>query len=82
MKKYMVIEYFKLGCFEAIYERYNQQGRLLPEGLHYLESWVSKDKNVCFQLMETDDAALFPEWFRRWDDVIEFEVYPIDESGL
>ena len=78
MKKYMVIEYFKLGCFEAIYERYNQQGRLLPEGLHYLECWVSKDKKVCFQLMETDDAALFPEWFRRWDDVIEFEVYPID----
>jgi hypothetical protein len=78
MKKYMVIEYFKLGCFEAIYERYNQKGRLLPEGLHYLESWVSKDKNACFQLMETDDVALFPEWFRRWDDVIEFEMYPID----
>lgn len=78
MKKYMVIEYFKLECFEAIFERYNQQGRLLPDGLHYLESWVSKDKNVCFQLMETDDVALFPEWFRRWDDVIEFEVYPID----
>ena len=74
----MVIEYFKLGCFDAIYERYNQQGRLLPDGLHYRESWVSKDKNVCFQLMETDDVALFPEWFRRWDDVIEFEVYPID----
>ena len=78
MKKYMVIEYFKLGCFDAIYERYNQQGRLLPDGLHYLESWVSKDKHVCFQLMETDDVALFPEWFRRWDDVIEFEVYPLD----
>lgn len=78
MKKYMIIEYFKLGCFDAIYERCNQQGRLLPDGLHYLDSWVSKDKNVCFQLMETDDVALFPEWFRRWDDVIEFEVYPID----
>jgi len=78
MKKYMIIEYFKLGCFDAIYERYNQQGRLLPDDLHYLDSWVSKDKNVCFQLMETDDVALFPEWFRRWDDVIEFEVYPID----
>lgn len=78
MKKYMVIEYFKLGCFEAIYERYSEQGRLLPDGLHYLESWLSKDKNVCFQLMETDDVALFPEWFRWWDDVIEFEVYPLD----
>jgi len=80
MKKYMVIEYFKLGCFAAIYERYNREGRLLPEGLYYLDSWVSRDKNVCFQLMATDKAALFPEWFKRWDDLIAFEVYPIDES--
>jgi Domain of unknown function (DUF3303) len=80
MKKYMVIEYYKIGCFEAIDERHNQQGRLLPEGLHYLDSWVSKGKNVCFQMMETDNVALFPEWFTRWDDLIAFEVYPIDES--
>lgn len=78
MKQYMVIEYFKLGCFEAIYERFDQQGRLLPEGLHYLDSWVSKSKNVCFQLMETENVSLFPAWFKRWEDLIEFEVYPID----
>ncbi|MDJ0722703.1 MAG: DUF3303 family protein [Desulfobacterales bacterium] len=76
----MVIEYFKPGCFEAIYERYNHRGRLLPEGLAYIESWVSTDKNVCFQLMETDNVELFPEWFRRWDDLIEFDIYPIDSS--
>ncbi len=80
MKAYMVIEYFKPGCFEAIYERYNHRGRLLPEGLAYIESWVSTDKNVCFQLMETDNVELFPEWFRRWDDLIEFDIYPIDSS--
>jgi len=78
MKKYMVIEYYKLGCFRAIYERFNQQGRLLPEGLHYLDSWVSKDKNICFQLMESDNAELFPGWLKRWDDLMAFEVYPID----
>ena len=78
MRTYMVIEYFRPGCFEAVYERFDKQGRLLPEGLHYIDAWVSKDKNVCFQLMQTDNPALFPEWFRRWEDLIEFEVYPID----
>ena len=78
MKTYMLIEYYKPGCCEAIHDRFNQRGRLLPEGLHYLESWVSREKNVCFQLMQTDNAALFPVWFRRWDDLIEFEVYPIN----
>lgn len=78
MKTYMLIEYYKPVCYEAIHDRFNQRGRLLPEGLHYLESWVSREKNVCFQLMQTDNAALFPVWFRRWDDLIEFTVYPIN----
>jgi hypothetical protein len=79
MKQYMVIEFFKPGCYEAIYDRFNRQGRLLPEGLAYLCSWVSRDKNVCFQLMETADEELFAEWFKRWSDLMSFEVYPIDQ---
>ena len=59
MKRYMVIERFKEGCFDAAYERFHARGRLLPDGLHYLNSWVSKETSICFQLMETDDPALF-----------------------
>ncbi|TKB24655.1 DUF3303 domain-containing protein [Desulfopila sp. IMCC35006] len=78
MKKYMVVENYKKGCYEKIYERYHVQGRLLPDGLHFLNSWVNKDQSICFQLMEANDSELFSEWFRKWDDLVDFELYPID----
>ena len=78
MKKYMVIEKFKPGCFEAIYSRFNEKGRMLPEGLYYLHSWVNKDNNICFQLMETNDESLFTKWIDKWKDLIDFEIFPID----
>jgi len=51
MKQYMVIERFKDGCWEAAYERFNVEGRLLPKGLNYLNSWANRDRSVCYQLM-------------------------------
>lgn len=78
MKKYMVVEKYKEGCFEKVYERYNSRGRLLPEGLTYLNSWVNQEKNICFQLMESNDTELFYVWFKNWEDLVEFELYPID----
>ncbi|WP_434931249.1 DUF3303 domain-containing protein [Shewanella sp. HL-SH8] len=78
MKKYMVIEKFKLGCFEANYARYNAKGRMFPDGLHYLNSWVNKELNVCYQLMESNDIELFYEWFKKWDDLVDFELVPLD----
>ena len=78
MKKYMVIEHFKTGCFEQVYKRFGDNGRMLPAGLGYLNSWVSKDKNICFQLMETRDASLFDTWTKNWDDLVEFEIIPVE----
>lgn len=78
MKKYMVIEHFKPNCFDKIYERYNAKGRILPEGLCYLNSWVNKEKNICYQLMETNNENLFQEWIEHWKDLTDFEIIPID----
>jgi hypothetical protein len=78
MRKYMVVENYKEGCFEKIYERYNSEGRLFPEGLQFLNAWVNKDKNICFQLMESNEPELFYEWFKKWEDLVDFELYPID----
>lgn len=78
MKKYMVIEKFKSGCIEANYERYNSKGRMFPEGLHYLNSWVNKELNVCYQLMESNNIELFYEWFQKWDEFVDFELVPLD----
>jgi hypothetical protein len=78
MKKYMVVERFKPGCYDKVYQRYNAKGRMLPAGLNYLNSWVNRDRSVCYQLMETNDAALFDEWTGRWSDIVDFEIVPID----
>lgn len=78
--KYMVIERFKSGGPEAVYERFARRGRMLPKGLVYLDSWVTRDRSVCYQLMETDDAALFGLWIAAWSDLVDFTVEPVMSS--
>jgi hypothetical protein len=74
----MVVEKFKPGCIDANYARYNSRGRMFPDGLHYLNSWVNKELNVCYQLMESNDITLFSEWFEKWNDFVDFELVPLD----
>ncbi len=75
----MVIEQFKDP--KAIYERLRNRGRLMPDGLVYLDSWISADLGRCFQLVETDAPDLFHAWIASWDDVMEFEVVPVVSSA-
>ena len=76
--KYMVIETFASGCKARVYERFHKQGRMLPEGLHYLNSWLEKDGDRCFQLMESDSPRLFECWIDKWKDLVAFEVVPLE----
>jgi Protein of unknown function (DUF3303) len=80
MKQYMVIETFLPGCKEKIYERFHAQGRMLPDGLIYVNSWLEKDGDRCFQLMETNDPSLFNVWIEKWNDLTAFEVVEIGEK--
>jgi len=80
MNLYMVIEHFAPGAKEKIYERFHRKGRMLPEGLHYLNSWLEKDGDRCFQLMETNDTRLFDVWFENWKDCGRIEVVEIGEK--
>jgi len=77
MPQFMVIETIREGCLDAVYERFHRQGRMLPPGLTFIESWLEKAGERCFQLMETDDPALFPEWTRRWEDLMDLEIIEI-----
>ena len=70
MKRYMVVETFSPGRKSEVYARFQAQGRLLPEGLTYLDSWLEKDGDRCFQLMETNDSSLFPTWIAKWEDLV------------
>jgi len=77
---YMVVETFKNGDAAPVYKRFRQSGRLAPDGLTYISSWVDDRMERCFQLMETDDRALLNEWIARWQDIVDFEVYPVITS--
>lgn len=74
----MVIERFK--DTKAVYRRVREKGRVLPEGLRYVGSWVEANYDRCFQLMECEDASLFQEWVIQWQDLVDFEIVPIVES--
>lgn len=77
----MVIETFLRGA-EPVYARAAERGRMLPEGLLYLDSWVAaRERDRCFQLMETDDPSLFEPWIAAWSDLAEFEVVPVIGSA-
>ncbi len=74
---FMVIENFRNQDAKAIYARFGQKGRMMPEGLGFVGSWVSADLGRCFQLMEADNVALLQRWVVEWSDLIEFEIVPV-----
>lgn len=78
---YMVIENFRGGDAVPVYRRFRDKGRLAPDGLTYVVSWVTTDLRRCFQIMECDDPSLLTQWMARWDDLTEFEVIPVVTSA-
>lgn len=80
MTKYMVIEILRPDALDAVYSRFHAKGRMMPEGLFYIDSWLEKQGGRCFQLMETDDFSLFAQWISNWEDLADFEIIEIGEK--
>jgi hypothetical protein len=78
--KYMVIENFKPSMTDKVYDRFREKGRMLPAGLDYIDSWLSLDRTKCFQRMAADRPELLDEWMRKWQDLIDFEIVPVQDS--
>ena len=78
---YMVIERFKTPGAIEIYRRVRDEGRGLPEGLTYISSWIDLEFTICYQLMETDNEQLFQEWINYWQDLVDFEIIPVQTSA-
>jgi Domain of unknown function (DUF3303) len=78
---YMIIERFRDGDPVPVYRRFRERGRLAPDGLRYVASWVTADLRQCFQVMECEDPRLLEEWTSRWSDVVEFEILPVLTSA-
>jgi len=77
---FMVIETFRDGNAVAVYRRFREKGRMMPDGLKYLDSWVEASFGRCFQLMECDDVRLLQQWVAQWHDLVNFEIVPVARS--
>ena len=77
---FMVVEHFKNRDAKAVYARFRDKGRMAPEGLVYVGSWIEANFDRCFQLMECNDARLLQEWILSWGDLTDFEIVPVVDS--
>ena len=78
---YMIVEHFRGGDPLPVYRRFRDRGRLAPDGLRYVSSWVTDDLRHCWQVMECDDESLLRQWIAAWDDIVDFEVFPVVTSA-
>jgi hypothetical protein len=69
---YMVIERFKNQDAKAVYRRFREKGRMAPDGLAYVDSWLERNFDRCFQLMECSEERLLEEWAAHWRDLVDF----------
>ena len=74
---YMILETFKNGDAASVYRRFGEKGRMAPEGLTYVSSWVAEDFGRCYQVMECEDQRLLDRWMACWSDLVDFEVVPV-----
>ena len=79
--QYMIIERFQPGKVKALYRRFEEKGRLLPEGVRYINSWINNDVTVCYQVMEADSDEKINQWIDQWKDLVDFEVVPVISSA-
>jgi hypothetical protein len=77
---FMVIEHFKGGDPIPVYRRFRDRGRMAPDDVRYVNSWVTTDVTICYQVMESPDRARLGEWLARWRDLVDFDVVPVITS--
>lgn len=78
---YMILETFREGNAIPVYRRFREKGRMAPDGLRYVSSWVTEDFRRCYQVMECEDPKLIDEWIAQWNDLVEFEIIPVMTSA-
>ena len=77
----MIVEHYRDGDPQPVYQRFREKGRMAPDGLNYVSGWIDDKLERCFQLMECEDRKLIDEWISAWDDIVSFEVFPVMTSA-
>jgi len=78
---FMVIEHFDKRGLDPMAERFRLQGRMLPDGVNYIASWMEAKGARCYQLMEAPDRAALDQWIANWSDLVRFEVTEVLTSA-
>jgi hypothetical protein len=79
--QFMIIEHFRQHQLKEMYNRFETKGRMLPEGVHYINSWIDENVNTCYQVMESDSIEKIQEWISHWHDLVDFEIIPVISSS-
>ena len=78
---YMIIERFHADKVKELYKRFDEKGRMMPEGVEYINSWINEDVTVCYQVMEAASITQLHEWIANWKDLVDFEIIPVISSA-
>ena len=78
---FIVIETFRTSGAVDVYRRARDQGRMLPDGVRYVSSWVDLDFTRAYQLMEAPSAKDLDPWIAKWSDIVDFEIIPVRTSA-
>lgn len=81
LKKYLIIERFRKETVKELYARFENKGRMLPKGVHYMDSWIDEPVDICYQLMESESLEKINEWISHWQDLADFEIIPVIDSN-
>lgn len=77
----MIIETFRPNKVKELYKRFEEKGRQLPAGIHYINSWINEEVTTCYQVMESDSQEKINEWIQHWNDLADFKVIPVITSA-
>jgi uncharacterized protein (UPF0332 family) len=75
--QYMIIEKFHPGKVKTMYQRFDEKGRMLPEGVKYINSWINESITTCYQVMESETPEKLQQWINKWKDIVDFEIIPV-----
>ena len=78
---YMIIERFHPGKVKDLYKRFDEKGRMMPDGLNYINSWINEEVSICYQVMEADAEEKLYEWISHWNDLADFEIIRVISSA-
>lgn len=78
---YMIIERFHPGKVKELYERFDEKGRMMPEGMNYINSWINEEVSICYQVMDSPTEEKLKEWISHWNDLADFEIIPVISSA-